>query len=308
MPNSRNAPPTDAVPASLGHRLQDRAIGVLIALLLRLPYRRRVALMGWIVSRLVAPLAGWRKRVRANLAHVFPDLPRAEVERIARRVPENVGRTVMELFSGPDLIAQTRHVPVEGPGLSALQAAHDAGRPVILATAHLGNYDAARATLLNRGYRLGALYMPMANPAFNRRYVAAMESLGGEMFPRGRAGLSGMIRHLRQGGVLALVVDQHMHHGEPLDFMGQPAMTAISAAELALKFDAPLIPGYALRTDDPTGFRVIVEAPVPPGDPVSMTQALNDSAAAQVRANMDQWLWIHRRWKGAPDASAATGG
>jgi KDO2-lipid IV(A) lauroyltransferase len=28
-----------------------------------------------------------------------------------------------------------------------------------------------------------------------------------------------------------------------------------------------------------------------------MTQALNDSLEALVRGNLDQWLWIHRRWK-----------
>ena len=33
------------------------------------------------------------------------------------------------------------------------------------------------------------------------------------------------------------------------------------------------------------------------GDPLVMTQALNDSLEAVVRQNIDQWFWIHRRWK-----------
>lgn len=28
-----------------------------------------------------------------------------------------------------------------------------------------------------------------------------------------------------------------------------------------------------------------------------MTQALNDQLEAMIRKHMDQWLWIHRRWK-----------
>ena len=44
-------------------------------------------------------------------------------------------------------------------------------------------------------------------------------------------------------------------------------------------------------------FRVVLEAPVPHGTPEAMTQALNDSLEAQVRAAMEQWLWVHRRWK-----------
>ncbi len=291
-------------PASLRHRLQDRMIGLLIAVMLCLPYRHRVRMTGRIVSRLVAPVIGWRRRVRANLAHVFPDLPAAEVERLARVVPENFGRALIELFSGAELVVQARTAPLEGPGVPALEAAHDARRPVVIATAHLGNYDVARAALLARGYPLGALYMPMANPAFNRRYVAAMEAIGTPLFPRGREGLAGMLQHLRGGGMLALVIDHYVKRGETMDFIGKPARTALSAAELALKFDADLIPGYCIRQTDGVSFRIWAEAPIPHGDPRKMTQALNDSIAAQVRAHMDQWLWMHRRWKNADKESA----
>jgi Kdo2-lipid IVA lauroyltransferase/acyltransferase len=286
------------------HRLQDRSIGLLIGLMLRLRYRRRVALMGWIVARVIAPLAGWRARVRANLRHVFPDMPPAEVERLARAVPDNFGRGLIEIFSPEELREVARNTPLEGPGLAELEAAHAAGRPVVIATAHLGNYDVGRAALLGRGFRLGALYMPMSNPAFNRRYVTTMEAIGRPLFPRGRQGLGSMLRHLREGGMLALVTDHHVGHGEALDFLGKPAVTALSAAELALRFDAPLIPAYCIRQPDGLSFRTLFEPPVPKGDPRAMTQALNDSVAAQVRAHMDQWLWMHRRWK---DTEAAAG-
>ncbi len=295
MPREPDAPSPAEVSAR--HRLQDRAIGALLALLLRLPYRRRVALMGWLVARVVAPVVGWRRRVRDNLRHVFPDMPRAEVERLARAVPDNFGRTLIEIFSTDELKERARTTPMAGPGLAALQEARANGRPVVVATAHLGNYDVARAAMLAHGYPLGALYMPMSNPAFNRRYVTAMEAIGTPLFPRGREGLGGMLRHLRSGGMLALVTDHHMDHGAALDFLGKPALTALSAAELALKFDALLIPGYCIRQPDGVSFRIEVEAPVPHGEARAMTQALNDSAAAQVRAHMDQWLWMHRRWK-----------
>ena len=52
--------------------------------------------------------------------------------------------------------------------------------------------------------------------------------------------------------------------------------------------------GAALTVDP----RAQVEPPVPPGTPEAMTQGLNDSLEALVRRHMDQWFWIHRRWKG----------
>lgn len=284
----------------LRHWLQDRVLRGLIWLLLRLPYRWRVPLCGWVLSRIIAPAAGYRGRIRQNLALVLPDLPPDEVERLARAVPDNVGRTVIEIYSGAEFIARAAGHPLTGGGVAALDEAHRSQRPVILVTGHFGNYDASRAALIARGYRVGALYMPMANRYFNEHYVAAISGIGTPLFPRGRSGMANMVRHLRSGGMLGLLVDQHMGHGEPLTFFGQQAMTALSAADLALKYDALLVPTYAVRAADGLSFDIIVEPPIPHSTPDVMTQALNDSLEALVRQNLDQWFWIHRRWKGGP--------
>jgi Kdo2-lipid IVA lauroyltransferase/acyltransferase len=285
------------------HWLTDRFLRGLIWLLLRLPYRIRVPLCGWTLSHLIAPFAGYDRRVRENLAMVLPDLDPAEVRRLIRAVPDNVGRTVIEIYSGAEFAARVATSPTDGPGLAALDAAHAAKRPVILVTGHFGNYDACRTVFIGRGYPVGALYRPMANPYFNRHYVAAMTAIGKPMFPRGRLGLGGMVRFLKSGGMLALVIDQNMSHGAPLHFFGRRARTALSAAELALKYDALLVPTYAIRAPDGLSFRVLVEAPIPHGTPEVMTQALNDSLEALVRQHLDQWFWIHRRWGDATKIS-----
>ncbi len=298
------APPPKAEPMSdpasfnLRHWMQDRLFRALIWVLLRLPYRWRVPLCGWALAKVISPLAGYDRRIRANLALVLPDLPEAEIRRIIQAVPDNVGRTVIEIYSGAEFIARAVTNPLTGAGVESLEEAHRAGRPVILVTGHFGNYDASRAALIARGYRVGALYMPMANGFFNEHYVRAISGIGTPLFPRGRAGLAGMVRHLRSGGMLGMLVDQHMGHGEDLTFFGQEALTALSAAELALKYDALLIPTYAVRKADGLSFDILVEAPIPRGTPEAMTQALNDSLEALVRQHLDQWFWIHRRWKG----------
>ncbi|MCF8511483.1 MAG: lysophospholipid acyltransferase family protein [Rhodobacteraceae bacterium] len=288
---------TDKARLTLRHWLQDRALRALFWAMLRLPYRWRVPLAGWVVSRVVAPLAGYRARIRENLAMIMPHLPAAEVARIVRAVPDNVGRTLIEIYSGAEFVAHAVSHPLTGAGVAALETAHQAGRPVILVTGHFGNYDASRAALIAKGYRVGALYNPMKNPYFNNHYVAAISQIGTPVFPKGKKGLGDMVRHLRSGGMLGLLMDQAMRHGAPVTFFGQTAMTALSAAELALKYDAVVIPTYAVRQRDGLSFQIIVEAPIPHGTPEAMTQALNDSLEAIVRQNIDQWFWIHRRWK-----------
>ncbi len=184
-------PPLPEKPAfRLDHWLQDRALRGLIWCLLRLPYTMRVPLCGWVMAQIIAPIAGYRSRVRDNLALILPDLPQAEVQRLTRAVPDNVGRTVIEIYSGAEFIARAMRSPLNGAGVAALDDAHAAGRPVILVTGHFGNYDASRAALIARGYRVGALYRPMDNTYFNAHYVAAISRIGTPLFPRGRRGLA----------------------------------------------------------------------------------------------------------------------
>ncbi len=277
--------------------LEDKASAGLIALMHALPYRTRVPLMGRVWSRLVAPLAGQRRRIRANLALAMPELQKEEVDRLCRAVPDNLGRSMIEMFSPDDLVERAARTPIGGPGLAVMEQLHDEGRPAVLITGHLGNYDMARAALHARGYKLGALYRPMRNRYFNQRYERMLSRIDTPMFPRNRAGMARMVKFLRSGGMLTIVADQRIGTGAALRFFGQEARTALSAAELALRFDAPLIPGYAIRRPDGLNFDIVVENPVPRGSAEAMMQALNDSLEAQIRAHPEQWLWTHRRWK-----------
>jgi len=281
----------------MAERAVNLAARALIGGLRLLPYGPRIRAMGWTMAHVVAPLAGWRRRIRANLAHVFPDLPETEVRRLVRAVPDNTGRSLMEIYSGGEFIEHVRDLVPKGNGVEALRQARDEGRPVILVTGHFGNYDAPRAWLVANGYPVGGLYNPMRNAAFNAHYVAAISRIGTPVFPRGRHGLAEMVRHLRSGGMVGMVIDQYMGHGAMLDFLGRPAPTALSAAEMALKYGALLVPIYGIRRPDGLSFDIEIEPPFPGSDPVALTQALNDSLAAQVRAHMGQWFWIHRRWK-----------
>ena len=280
-----------------GDYIVNLLIHGMFRLLLLLPYRIRVPMVGWLMARIVAPLAGYTKRIRVNLAYTCPELTKAQVNRLCIEVPDNVGRTLIEIYSGDRFIARVRDIPLEGPGADALEQAHKENRPVILVTGHFGNYDAPRAALIARGYRVGAIYMPMKNVFFNAHYEAAISRIGTPLFPRGRKGLGQMLRFLRSGGMTGFLVDQYMRHGAPLQFFGKTAPTALSAAEMALKYDALLVPIYGIRAKNGLDFNIQVDAPIPHTDAETMTQALNDSLEHLVRQHMGQWFWIHRRWK-----------
>ncbi|WP_111557440.1 lysophospholipid acyltransferase family protein [Paracoccus sediminilitoris] len=283
---------------SLPDHLGNAAFLAIMGIARILPYERRIPAIGWVFSHVIAPVAGWRRRIRDNLHLARPDLSEAEVEDLVRRVPENAGRSLAEIYSGDQFTSRIHDAdPLQGPGLSDLEAAFETGRPVILACAHFGNYDAMRAALSGRGWPVGALYRPMNNEAFNRHYVPAITAIAEPLFPRGRSGLAAMLRFLRGGGWLALGFDQFAHDGAELRFFDLPSRTVLTPAELARRYEALLVPIAAIRQPDGLSFRVQVGVPVKHDDPRRMMQALNDDLERLVRQHMDQWFWIHRRWK-----------
>ena len=282
---------------SIRDRLIGGAISGFLALMRLVPYRARVRIGGWVMAHAVAPLAGYRQRVLDNLALVRPDLGEAERRRLSVEVPRSAGMTLIELFSPGDLRRVALASPIGGPGLAEIDAARDARRPVIIVSGHFGNYDIARAALIDRGLDVGGLYRRMENADFHDIYIRTISQIGDRLFERGRRGMAEMIRHLKGGGSLAILIDQHMADGAPLTFFGERAFTALSAADLALKYDALLVPVYATRQKDGLSFRIDIEAPIPHTTAEEMTQALNVSLEAMVRRNMEQWFWIHRRWR-----------
>ncbi|SFB70682.1 lysophospholipid acyltransferase family protein [Tropicimonas isoalkanivorans] len=288
----------EATNATTGALLQDRALRAALWAALRLPYERRVPLFGAIAQKAASRLTSYHQRMLENLDYVWPDLSEARRSEIAAAAGNNFGRALIEHFSMADLARRMDGVAPTGPGLQTLQAAAEQGRPVVLVTGHFGNYEAARLCLIKQGWNVGALYRPMGNPYINRTYVDVAEKVGGgPLFPQGRQGMGQLLRHLKNGGAAIILNDLYVGGGVEMPFLGKPAMTGLSAAELALKLRAPLIPFYGIRAPDGLTFRVEVEPEIPASDAEAMTAAFNRSIEARIEAHPGQWFWIHRRWK-----------
>jgi KDO2-lipid IV(A) lauroyltransferase len=269
----------------------------LIGLALALPYAWRVWFVGWLMRRVVGPLAGYRARALDNLELIWPEKPAAVRADIAEASLDTAGRTLIENYSTRAFLARARAIEPQGPGYAALRAARDEKRPVILVSGHFGNYEAARAALVARGFAVGGLYRNLTNPYFNAHYVRTMQIFGGPVFAQGRKGTTGFVRHLRDGGQMVLLFDQFVNRGKPIPFLGHPAQTALSAAELALRLKADLIPFFAIRQPDGLNFQVELDAPIPLSDAETMMRQATEALERRIAAYPGQWFWIHRRWK-----------
>tara|TARA_X000000368_G_scaffold38688_1_gene28220 strand:+ start:282 stop:1166 length:885 start_codon:yes stop_codon:yes gene_type:complete len=262
-----------------------------------LPYRIRLNFGSSFFSIFISPLFGNSKRINENFSFVMPGLTHQEKKKLIRSINKNIGRTIFELFSPDDFSEFAKKAKITGPGFKTLKSAVDLNQPIILVSGHYGNYDVVRAKLRFENIEVGALYKPMQNSYFNKFYLEKISKIGRPLFPRGQRGMSEMVKFLKKGNCIAVLFDQVMGRGEPLSFFGKTAYTATSVAQMAMKYDALLIPFFAERQSDGFNFELHFDKPIVHSKPEKMTQQLNDLLEQRIRTKMDQWLWTHKRWK-----------
>lgn len=280
---------------SASYLIQAALIRAALWLVRRLPLHMRAQILAAGVQLAVRFIPELARRALSNLAHIYPDMTRAQHRKILDQVGRNIGRTLTEILFNADYAPIGAQSPVSGPGLTVLGAAKAEGRGAILVSGHFGQWEAIRHALKARGMEVGAVYRPNNNPYYEPLFRAGIEVGGAPIIPKGPAGNRVMLRHIRSGGMIALLVDQFVQQGEVLSFMGQPAVTTLSPAELALRYELPLVPVFGLRVG--RNVEVTLEDPIPPSDPETMMQAFNDRLEAWVRAHPGQWFWLHQRWR-----------
>lgn len=257
-------------------------------------YEDRITRARAISHALLSRLAHQRRRVDDNLKLIYPEMTpdwRAEIRAETFR---NIGQSMMEHIHMEDFADRIGFLNISGDGVTEL----DAERGAILVSGHFGQWEGIRIAWRHlTGQDCAFFFRPHNNGFYDRAWQGYLRRAGEPVIPKGGDGKAAMQAHLSRRGAMLMVIDQRIRKAEPLDFMGHPARTATTAADLALHYDLPLIPAYAIRRDTLLEYDVVFEDPIPQGDPVAMTQALNDSLAARIRANPEQYLWTHRRWR-----------
>jgi Kdo2-lipid IVA lauroyltransferase/acyltransferase len=246
-----------------------------------------------------------RKRALEHLAIAFPELTPEARRRIARDCFRHLGTSGGEalhlLRRGAGGLAD--HVRVEG--FEHFERLRREGRPAVLVSAHCGNWELVHAGLNARGLDMPVVVRRLDEPGLDALVAAFRQRVGTPTIVRGAPGAArGLLRALRGGGVVGLMVDQDTRvDGVWVPFFGRPAYTPSGPAEMSRRFDAPAVPTFAERLAD--GSHVVrVHEPIElPADVSEATAILTARVEDEVRRVPAQWAWIHRRWRRQPPAA-----
>ncbi|MDI6775017.1 MAG: hypothetical protein QME60_06445 [Verrucomicrobiota bacterium] len=178
--------------------------------------------------------------------------------------------------------------------------------PMVGVTGHIGNWEVMGQAVALRGQRLLSVAAPLGNPLVNRMINWVRRRTGQEIADREGA-MRRLLRHIRGGGMVALVIDQNVlpeEGGEFVEFFGLPVPISKAAAALMARGKAGILFCYCLA-DESGGYRVrclpALAASEEARQPGAVTQHLADMIETAVRERPGQWLWMYRRWKFVPN-------
>ncbi|MEO0982148.1 MAG: lysophospholipid acyltransferase family protein [Pseudomonadota bacterium] len=255
---------------------------------------------GWVFKQ-VGRFLSQHKTMLRNLRLAFPSWSENEIQATALKAWESAGRTAGELPHLPKInpYAGDR---VEVVGAEHLDAIRESGRGAVLVSGHFANWEVMAAVICRRPLDCLVTYRALNNPHIDRRLNHVRHAYGIDVLAPKGVGTREVMRALSNNRSVAFLNDQKFNGGLAVPFFGHDAMTAQGPSRLALKYNVPVVPVSTVRTG-PARFRVTVHAPLKAQhsadeerDVRLMVEQITAFIERNVRAQPEQWFWMHRRW------------
>ncbi|WP_407293932.1 lysophospholipid acyltransferase [Stutzerimonas zhaodongensis] len=287
----------------------DKLKGALVVGFLRL-----FALLPWRAVQGSGRFIGWlmwklpnrsREVARINLSKCFPELDAAERERLLGQSLKQIGMAFTESACAWIWPAdKTLRLVKEVEGLDVLEHALASGKGVVGITSHIGNWEA-----LNHFYCAQCkpiiFYRPPKLKAVDDLLQRQRVQLGNKVAPSTREGIISVIKEVRKGGAVGIPADPEPSEGAGVfvPFLGTQALTSKFVPGMLTGGKAVGVFLHALRLEDGSGYKVILEA-APPAmydENVEVAVAAMSSVIERyVRTWPSQYMWTMKRFKKRP--------
>ena len=245
----------------------------------------------------LGPLFKSKSIIEKNLTNFNSNLTDEQRKNIISSMWENYGITFIEyiflsLFKEKnDLVEVTR---------SDILKKISSNKPVIFVSSHFSNFELMSMDITKRKVKLATIYRPLNNfflkplmEYIRKKYVCKNQ------IKKGIGGVKESIQYIKLGYSIALMIDQRVSEGERLNFFNQPALTTTLPAQLALKFELPIIPVFIERRQNGTYKIEFYDEIISKNfkNKIVLTQKLNSILEEMIKKNPNEWIWTHNRWK-----------
>ncbi|MBS9478094.1 lipid A biosynthesis lauroyl acyltransferase [Ancylobacter radicis] len=291
-------------------RLRDGFLSAgvwLVARLLRLQSPQFSAWVGSFWARAIGPFTPIHKAALKNLALAYPEKTEAERREIARGMWDNLGRMAGEFVHLDRIWQYNMWEPaksrIETTGVSNFVAMRIDGKPALVFTAHLANWELPAIAAAAQGLDSAVLFRAPDNTFFADLLFGARSQVMGNLVAASHVAVFELAAVLDQGKHLGILVDQARKGGPIAQFFGQPCTTNPTIARLARLYECPVHGVRVIRL--PEGrFRIhctpALNLPRDAKGKIDVDgsmQMITSVVEDWVREHPEQWTWFYRRWR-----------
>ena len=252
---------------------------------------------GYLIGKYLGPIFRSKKSIINNIKKANINTGTKDVASI---ILGNYGRIFAEYvhltnFKNDKL---KKYISIEG--LENLENIKKYKKKVVFISGHFNNFELMAMQIEKAGIECAALYRPLNNPFLNKmmeklrkRHICKIQ------IKKGRAGTREIIKNLKNGKSIALMIDQRVREGEKIPFFKHLATTTTIPAQLAKKYDCDIVPIYIERIKK-NYFKMYISKPIKINKSKTIkeiTLFLNIILEKMIIKNIDQWIWTHDRWK-----------
>ena len=252
---------------------------------------------GFFIGKYLGPLFRPKSSIINNLkkAQISGDY-----KKIATNVLGNYGRIFAEYvhlknFKNDRL---NHHITIEGR--EYLERIKNKKQSVVFISGHFNNFELMAMQIDKAEVDCAAIYRPLNNPYLNKIMEKIRKrDICKKQIKKGRSGTREIIKFLKKGTSIALMVDQRVREGEKALFFKHLATTTTIPAQLIKKYNCDLVPIYIERKNK-FDFKMYVSKPIKINKNKSsdeITLFINKILEKMILKNVDQWIWTHDRWR-----------
>ena len=245
-----------------------------------------------------APFFKSKKVIEKNLSIFNEKISESEKKRISLNMWKNYGMTFIEYIFLDFFRKNNSHIQIVGE--KNLDNIINKNKPAIFVSGHFANFELMSMEITKKNIKLATIYRPLNNFFLNpfmeyirKKYVCENQ------IKKGLKGVRESIEYLKKDISIALMIDQRVSEGEKIPFFGKLAFTTTLPAQLAIKFNVPIIPVFIERIDQDKFriefFKEIYASNI--DNKINLTKKLNKVLENMILKNPNHWIWTHNRWK-----------
>ena len=261
--------------------------------------------LGEIIGKYFGPLFRKKTIAKKNILIAFPNFNEKSINEMIDRMWKNIGRIFGEyIHINKFSIIDNSKKKIVFTNRNDAEILKKNNKPIVFFSGHFANFELMAKCLQELGFDIGAIYRPLNNIFLNpimefirKKYICPIQ------IEKGSNGTKKLIKHISNNNPLALMVDQRLSSSIRVPFFDQPATTTITPAQLAIKYDALLVPVFLKRLEK-TNFEFFIEEPLITNqtndydkDIFNITQIMNIKIEEFIKRDPAHWLWSHDRWK-----------